>query len=139
MLRRSLLALGLVGAMVASSQAAVITRLVVHCVDQQEVSPDDVFLAGTHDDQPVAWSKELQEGVNRDHSINMTTGGKLELDSRSLPLTKFDKALQIVVKEKDVTADEDLGVLNIKPTDGTKKVVFKGKDFEYHVEYTVQP
>jgi hypothetical protein len=139
MLRRSLLALGLVGVMVASSEAAVVKNLIVRCVDQQEVSPDDIFLAGTRDGQPVPWSKEHQEGVNRDHSVNMTTNGTLVLDARSLGELKFDKTLQIVINEKDVTADEKIGTLNIAPGDGQKKVVFKGEDFEYHVEYTVEP
>jgi hypothetical protein len=138
MLRRSLIALGLVGAMVATSEAAVVKSLIIRCVDQQETSPDDVFLAGTRDGQPVPWSKDFQEGMSRDHSINMTTDGSLVLDEKSLGELKFAKTLQIVVKEKDVTADETLGTINITPTDGQKKVVFKGEGFEYHVEYSVE-
>jgi len=138
MLRRSLLALGLVGAMVASSEAAVVKNFVIRCVDQQEASPDDVFLAGTRDGAPVPWSKDFQEGMSRDHSVNMTTNGSLVLDSKSLGELKFDKSLQIVLKEKDVANDETLGTVNIAPGDGTKKMVFKGDDFEYHVEFTVE-
>jgi hypothetical protein len=138
MLRRTLVALGLVAVMAASSEAAVVKNLIVRCVDQQEASPDDVYLAATRDGQPVPWSKDFQEGMSRDHSVNMTSNGSLVLDSRSLGELKFDKTLQVVIKEKDVATDEVIGTLNIAPGDGQKKVVFKGEDFEYHVEYTVE-
>jgi hypothetical protein len=139
MLRSTLVALGLVGLMVASSEAAVVKNLVVRCVDQQEASPDDVYLAGKRDGAEVPWSKDFQEGMSRDHSVNMTSGGSLVLDSKSLGELKFDKNLQISVKEKDVTSDETLGmIINIGPDDGMKKVVLKGDDYEYHVEFTVE-
>jgi len=138
MILRSLLALGLFAGLVASSEAATVTKLVVRCVDQQEVSPDDVFLAGTRDGQPVPWSKDNQEGASKDRSINLTTGGNLTLDSGSLGHLKFEKTLQIAIKEKDVTTDEVLGTLNITPDDGSKTVKFQGDGFVYEVEYTVQ-
>ena len=138
MLTRSLLAVAVLFGTSAALQAAQVTHFVVKCVDRQEVSADDIYLAATHDGQPVAWGADHQNGTSNDNSINMNDNDVLTLDSASLGLLKFDKTLQVVIKEKDVTADEIIGTVNITPTDGMKKAVFKSGDFEYHVEYKVE-
>jgi hypothetical protein len=138
MFSRSLWVFGIVLASAAVANAASVTRFSVRCVDRQEVSADDVFLAATHDGKPVAWAKEHQQGTSRDNSINMNDGDVLSLDAKSLGLMKFDQAFQVTIHEKDVAADEVIGTVNITPSDGAKKAVFKTADFEYHVEYTVE-
>jgi len=134
---RSLLGLGLLFG-VSTAQAATVTSFVVTCVDRQEVSADDVFLAATRDGKPVAWGDAHQDGTSVDNSINMTDGGIFTLDAKSLAELNFTNTLQIVINEKDVTANEVIGTVNITPNDGTKSLVFKNDDFEYRVDYTVE-
>ena len=137
MFYRSLLAIGLMfGA--ATAEAAQVKSLVVKCIDRSEATNDDIFLAGVRDGQPVPWGKDHQPGTSVGNTANMTDGDVLTLDARSLAELKFDKTLQIVVNEKDVTANDAIGTVNITSSDGAKKVVLKGKDFEYHVEYKVE-
>lgn len=135
---RSLLAIAVLFASTTALQAAQVTRFVVKCVKQQEVSPDDIYLAATRDAQPVPWGKDHQNGTSTGKSVNMKTGDVLTLDTASLAELKFQNTLQIVIKEKDVTADEVFGTVTILPNDGTKNAVFKSNDFEYHVEYMVE-
>jgi len=134
---RSLLAVGLIFG-VSAAQAATLTSFVVTCVDRQEVSADDIFLAASRDGQPVPWGDAHQEGTSVGNSINMTDGGVFTLDAKSLAELNFTDTLQIVINEKDVTANEVIGTVNITPGDGTKSLVFKNDDFEYRVEYTVE-
>ena len=120
------------------ADAAHVKSFVVKCVDRQEASNDDIYLAGVRDGRPVAWNADFQEGMCTEHSFDMTDGGSLALDAKSLAELKFDKSLQIVIKEKDVTGDEVIGTVNVMPGDGMKRLVFKNEDFEYHVEYQVE-
>lgn len=122
----------------AGAEAATITSFVVKCVDRQEVSDDDVFLAGVRDGQPVPWGKDHQQGTSTGNSINMKDGDVMTLDAKSLAELNFTGALQITIHEKDVTANETIGTINITANDGTKALSFKGTDFEYRVEYTVK-
>ena len=144
-LRATLVGLAVFG-LCATAEAAKVTRFVVTCIDRQETTDDDVYLAGVRDGQPVPWGADHQDGTSKGNSIDLDdeTDDKenvLTLDETSLAELTFNSTLEIAIKEKDVTAEQLLGTVKISPEDGAKKVVLKGGDgndgFEYHVEYTV--
>jgi hypothetical protein len=131
-----------------NAEAAKVTSFVVTCVDRQEATDDDVYLAGVRDGQPVPWGPGHQKGTSQGNSIDLTNDrdddddvSVLTLDAKSLAEMTFNGSLEIAVKEKDVTAEQVLGTIKITPDDGTKKVILKGGEgnnlFEYHVDYTV--
>src|SRR5687767_7106702 len=142
LLRSILFGVAVVGFCV-SAEAAKVTRFVVTCVDRQEATDDDVYLAGVRDGQPVPWGPDHQDGTSQGNSIDLTNErddnddvSVLTLDAKSLAELSFNGTLEIAVKEKDITAEQLLGTIRISPDDGTKKVILKGgegKDvFEYH-------
>jgi len=135
----ALLALGV------NAEAAKVTRFVVTCIDRQEASDDDVYLAGVRDGQPVPWGPDHQDGTSKSNAIDLNNEAAdkkvLTLDAKSLAELTFKTTLEIAIKEKDVTSEQLLGTVKITADDGMKKVVLKGGEgndaFEYHVEYTV--
>ena len=146
MLLRSLLFGIAILSLAVNVEAAKVTRFVVTCVDRQEATDDDVYLAGVRDGQPVPWGPNHQDGTSSDNSVDLDdeTDDKenvLTLDAKSLAELTFNATLEITIKEKDITEEQVLGTVKITPDDGTKKVVLRGAQgndvFEYHVEYTV--
>jgi hypothetical protein len=133
---RSLIAIGLI-LCAAGAQAATVTSFVVRCIDRQEATNDDIFLAAVKDSQPVGWGKGDQAGTSVGNTFEMKEGSTLTLNQKSLSDLTFNGSLKIAVQEKDVTSNETFADINITPDDGTKNLVFKGKDWEYHVEYSV--
>lgn len=132
----------------AVAEAAKVTSLTIHCINRQEATDDDVYLAGTRDGQPVPWGPNHQAGTSRDNSLDMNEESddddakSVTLDVKSLAELSFNTDLTIAIKEKDVTEDQLLGTLHIGPDDGKKSVVLRGGSgddaFEYRVDYTVE-
>jgi hypothetical protein len=91
-----------------SAEAAKVTRFVVTCVDRQEVTDDDVYLAGVRDGQPVPWGPDHQDGTSKGNSIDLDDEADdkenvLTLDAKSLAELTFNTTLEIAIKEKDIT------------------------------------
>jgi hypothetical protein len=147
---RSVLVLLIVCGVAATAEAAKVTRFVVTCLDRQEATDDDVYLAGTRDGQPVPWGKGHQAGTSVGNSIDLNDDKDaddedertLKLDDKSLAEMNFNNSLEIAVKEKDVTAEQLLGMVKITPDDGMKTIFLRGGEgdnlFEYRIEYTVE-
>lgn len=147
---RSLLALLMVCGVATTVEAAKVTRFVMTCLDRQEATDDDVYLAGVRDGQPVPWGKDHQAGTSVGNSIDLDDDKDAEdkedrtmtLDAKSLAELHFTNTLEIAVKEKDVTAEQLLGTVKITADDGMKTVFLRGGDgdnvFEYKIEYTVE-
>lgn len=138
MFSRSLAALALLLTMSTALPAATITKFVVTCVDRQETTNDDIYLAAVADGRPVGWGDADQKGTSTGNAFGMKEGAILTLDAKSLSGLTFKDSLQISLKEKDVTADETFGTVTITPNDGMKHLVFKGTDYEYTIDFTVE-
>lgn len=122
----------------AHVEAASVKNLVVKCIHREEVSNDDIYLAAVSDGKPVSWSADNQKGTSAGNTMGMKEDSVLALDVLSLSGLKFNDTLQIAVKEKNLTSDETIGTVTIKPGDGTKMQTFKTKNYEYKVEYIVE-
>lgn len=138
MLFRKFLIFAFVAGAAIQAQAATVKSFVVQCVDRQEVTNDDIFLVGVADGKAVPWGKDDQKGTSTGNALSMKEGDSLSLNAQALAGLNFTGSVQIHIQEKDVTGDETFGVVNLTPDDGTKSLVFKGKDWEYHVTYTVE-
>jgi hypothetical protein len=147
---RSLLVLAVVCGSVATAEAARVTRFVVTCLDRQEATDDDVYLAAMRDGQPVPWGKDHQAGTSVGNSVDLDDDKDAEdvnertltLDAKSLAEMTFNNSLEVSVHEKDITTEQVLGTVKIMPEDGAKTVFLRGGEgdnlFEYRIEYTVE-
>src|SRR5688500_7969093 len=84
------------------AEAAKVTRFVVTCVDREEATDDDVYLAGTRDGQPVPWGPGHQDGTSQANSIDLDDDADdddhenvLTLDAKSLAELTFNTTLAI--------------------------------------------
>jgi hypothetical protein len=118
---------------------AELKKLVVKCVEKAEATPDDLFLEFEVDGKSAAFAKDKQAGTSRENTASMKNGSTLTLDQPTLDALKFEKTLVIRIKDKDITRNEPIGVMNLAPGEVSSTYVTKGKDvgaYEYHVDYT---
>jgi hypothetical protein len=121
------------------ASGADLKKLVVKCIEKAEATPDDVFLEFEVDGKPVAFAKDKQAGTSRENTVSLKDGASFTLEQPTLDALRFQKSLVIRIKDKDITRDEPIGMMNLAPGDVSNTYVTKGKDvgaYEYHVDYT---
>jgi hypothetical protein len=136
---RTLSFLVILAAVAAVSPGAELKKLVVKCIEKAEATPDDLFLEFEVDGKPVSFAKDKQAGTSRENTASMKDGSSLTLVQATLDALKFEKSLVIRIKDKDITRNEPIGMMNLAPGDVSNTYVTKGKDvgaYEYHVDYT---
>lgn len=84
-----------------TASAASVDKLVLTCLDQQEISNDNIYISFQVDGKVVNFGMSDQRGTSRERPMKMGDGGELVLDESTRKQLTFGSKLRIVIREKD--------------------------------------